>query len=235
MRPAKDLIEGICLLGRYRPEGYPYDADGCWLLHRADEAAVVDLPPYAVGGETPQDRALEVCRDKGLSLRYLLCTHAKDDHFSRETFRGFRSTFPDAETRLHRSFARLVRDDRAVYFGDEEHLTLHLAGEPLHLLHAPKHSPSDTFVIFRGVAITGDWELETLRSMNDFSGDRVPLSLRRKSIDRLLRFGQEYSVHTVLSSRGNDIRRNADFGRLMGESLMDRDFGWGMPVREARD
>ena len=32
-------------------------------------------------------------------------------------------------------------------------------GEPLYLIHAPKHSPEDLLVIFRGAVCTGDWAL----------------------------------------------------------------------------
>jgi hypothetical protein len=38
---------------------------------------------------------------------------------------------------------------------------LDLGGEPLWLLKAPKHSQTDVVIVFRGVAMTGDIELDT--------------------------------------------------------------------------
>ena len=45
-------------------------------------------------------------------------------------------------------------------------MCLHLGGEPLWLVKAPKHSRTDVVTVFRGVAMTGDIELGMLRSVN---------------------------------------------------------------------
>ena len=235
MKRATKLADGVLLLGAYRPAGASRAGDGCWLLHHGDEAAIVDLPPFGDGDGTPVDAAEEVCRALDLKVRYLLCTVLETDHFHPDTLRGFAVAFPDAVPVLHKAFARHVPDRGARFFEDRETVNLALGGEPLILVHAPKHSPTDTFVVFRGTAITGGWEFDTLRSVNDQGPSRVPLSVRRQTIDGLMRFGQGYQVNTVLSSHADDVRRNVNFVRLLGGTLLDRDFGWGTPVGEAGD
>jgi hypothetical protein len=235
MKTELDFAPGIALVGRYRAAGASYDPDVCWLLHHGDEAAIVDLPPFAPGEGAPYDHAREAAKERGVSVRYLLCTVLEEDHFHPETLRGFAATFPGAVPVLHRAFAKHVAEKTARFFGDDEIVTLSLGGEPLALVHAPKHAPTDTFVVFRGAAITGDWEFDTLRSVNDGGPSRVPVSVRRRSIDRLLRFAGNYQVNAVISSRANDVRRGVNFARLLGDTLLDRDLGWGGPVADAGD
>lgn len=230
MRPVEKYVDGIYLLGQYAATQTRRTPAGCWMLYNKKEAAIVDLPPTPEDGEQPFDRAQEVCRNRGFDLRYILCTHADEDHFSKETYRGFRAAFPDASPLFHKDFQRLARDEAVTFFQDDETVKYDLAGEPFYLIHAPKHSPSDTVIVFRGAAMMGDWELETLRSMNDDGPDRVPIAKRRQSIDRLMRFSQDYTVHVTIQSRADHVRRKVDFGRLLGDTLLDTDFGWGRPI-----
>lgn len=58
MRPILELSKGVVLLGNYRPASFANDPVGCWLLYKGKEAAIINLPPYISGGESPYDRAL---------------------------------------------------------------------------------------------------------------------------------------------------------------------------------
>ena len=235
MRGFTDMTDGVCLLGRYREKKDENDPVGCWLLHFGNEAAIVNMPPFRAGGQAPFKRAKEVADEMNAEVRYLLCAHHQPDHFAGETFLGFRRTFPDAIPYAYRSLRDEISHPRATFFGNEAIVELELGGEPLYLIHAPKHSWSDTFVVFRGTALTGDWELGTIRSVNDESAGRVPLADRRKSVDRLLKFAHEYQIHTLLSSRANDVRIDCDFSQVVGESVLDQDFGFGLPLDAIRD
>jgi hydroxyacylglutathione hydrolase len=91
-----------------------------------------------------------------------------------------------------------------------------LAGEPLWLIKAPKHSPDDVVTVFRGIAMTGDIELGTLKSVND----EVPRKTRAASMDYLREFQDRagYHVHTTVSAHLNSFRQNVEWKWLFSYS-----------------
>lgn len=212
-------FEGVYLLGRVA-----WVETGCWLLVNGGEAAVLELPPAVEGGPDPVRLARRGAEALGAEVRYLLCSHSHLDHFSRPTLRRMRSAFPLAVPVLQAGFRTVVGIDRGVRFFDaEDHLSL--GGEPLHLVHAPKHSPTDTMVFFRGAACTGDWELGTVRTVHDGNPlFRVPVATRVRSCERLMEFPgrSNYAVHRVFSVHGTDRRENVDFAALMAATREDR-------------
>lgn len=211
-------FDGVYLVGRYN-----YLETGVWLLAHNGEAAVLELPPTSligIGfGADPAADAANAARELGVSVKYLLCTHTHHDHFSTKTFRQMRERFPGAEPVFQSGFRKVTDDVPAVRYFDEHEL-LFIGGEPLHLLHAPKHSATDTFVIFRGAACTGDWELGTLRTVNE----RVPVEMRLRSCDRVIDFVRNsgYHMHRVYSVHANDRREGVDFGALIASTREDR-------------
>jgi hypothetical protein len=211
-------FDGVYLVGRYN-----YLQTGVWLLAHNGEAAVLELPPTSLigsgAGADPAADAAGAARELGASVKYLLCTHTHHDHFSTTTFRRMRERFPRAQPVLQGGFRKLADDaPTTVYF--EDHLALFLGGEPLHLLHAPKHSATDTLVLFRGAACTGDWELGTVRTVNE----RVPVETRLRSCARVIEFVHQmnYHVHRVYSVHANDRRENVDFVALIASTREDR-------------
>ncbi len=103
-----------------------------------------------------------------------------------------------------------------IYCFDTKIFETDLAGEPLYLIQAPKHSWSDTMIVFRGSMITGDWWL----GKGDPNPNKIPLDVVKGSIDTLEAFCQEkkYYIHTLFSVHVNEIRRNIDFVKLMEET-----------------
>lgn len=217
--PVERWFEGVYLLGRVA-----WVETGCWLLVNGREAAVLELPPSVWGGPDPVRLVVAGAAELGVEVRYLLCSHAHLDHFSRPTLRRMRQAFPDAVPVLQAGFRGVVRDPAGVRFFDESE-TLSLAGEPLHLIHAPKHSTTDTMVVFRGAVCTGDWELGTVRTVHDWNPIwRVPVETRVRSCERLMGFPgrANYAVHRVYSVHGTDKREGVDFAALMAATREDR-------------
>lgn len=206
--------EGIYLLGRYNPLN-----TGCWLLRHGNSGAILELPPYSQGEISPAATAQQIARDLNIQISYLFCTHNHNDHFDLTTAREFVRTFPRATLCLQAGFQSDISGLLpADYFDDILHLTLD--DEIVFLVYAPKHSWTDTMVIFRGVICTGDWELNTLRSIHA----NVPDERKLKSIALLRDFPHQYNytIHTVFSVHANDRRSGVDFSGLMQDTTVDR-------------
>jgi hydroxyacylglutathione hydrolase len=218
MFPESWWFDGVFLVGRFNPL-----KTGCWLLVHNDQAAVLEMPPSGWGEPTPADAVkAALAAWPGVRVTHLLCTHAHYDHFAAPTFHALRAAFPDAEPCLHVGFRRHLGNGYGVrYFTTDLHLTI--GGEPLFLVHAPKHSLTDTMVVFRGAACTGDWELGMLRSVHDWAGWGVPTEKKLASIDRMERWPIEnnYHIHRVYSVHANDRREGVDFPALMASTRYD--------------
>ncbi len=222
--PLQEPVEwsdGVCLIGTYEPIGA-----GCWLLHHNGVGAVLEMPPFDRRHQSPTEILGQCAQaaEQPLDIRYLLCTHAHWDHFDPGTVRALLATFPHATMVLEAGFREQLRNLEGIdYFTGVRELSL--GGEPLYLISAPKHSWTDTMVVFRGVIITGDWELNTIRSMHDGRGGRtVPHETRLASIERLRAFQREYGyrIHKVYSVHANDRREDVDFDALMVDTKVDR-------------
>ncbi len=221
MKALGEWSHGVRLLGRY-----DFFETGCWLLYHGSSAVMVEAPPYNPDVQwSPAHTACEVVQSLNLTVEYLLCTHAHHDHFNRKTWQELQRVFPTATTVLHEEFRHLLGDNRRVEYFTSTH-TLDIGGEPLHLIHAPKHSMSDTMIIFKGSACTGDWELNTLKSAHDDKPRyRVPTEIKRESVKKMTTFERDYNyrVHTVYSAHANDFRQDIDFTWLMADTGVDRD------------
>lgn len=213
--------EGVFLLGRYGDL-----MTGCWLLTNGTSAAIVELPPHTSDQWPPAVAAKLAAKQLGVDVEYILCTHAHDDHLSPATLREFHRAFPNAVLHVHDSFEPFVPGIVSTrYF--QGIVKLGLDGEALFLVYAPKHSWTDTFIVFRGVAFSGDWELNTIRSVDDDHAERsVPLETRLQSIDLLRRFpdDQGYVVHRTISAHANERRDDVDFAALMEDTKQDRQY-----------
>lgn len=174
---------GWRLLGAF-PDGAPDDV-GSWLLHHDGVAALLEVPP----GLTPAAVAAGL-HAVGASLRFVAASHGHEDHLDADAWAALAAAFPLAEF-VH---PKTVHGDRL----------LHVGGEPLWLIGAPKHSRTDVVAAFRGVAMTGDVELGALRSVNR----EVPKRVKAASMAHLRDFPARtgYHVHSVVSAHLNDLR-----------------------------
>jgi hydroxyacylglutathione hydrolase len=201
------IADGWCLVGRYGPL-----QTGCWVLTHGGEAVIVETPP-SMGDEDPARDAAALLRDIGAHPLHLLFTHNHWDHTL--GFSGFREALPRVPTLVHASFPQERWQGPFDQVFPEPHRTLWLGGEPLHLLHAPKHSWHDVLVFFRGVALVGDWSLGPYPDCNL----DVPPRAKLDTLARTKRFLAEarYHVHTTVSAHGDEIRRGVDFVGLLDE------------------
>ena len=210
-------FEGIFLLGRFNSL-----KTGCWLLVHNHEAAILELPPRELDEECPSELALEAVKSLNVSVKFILCTHNHGDHLSEETLSKMRALFPRASVYLQKGCQDVISSRWGIHWFKDE-LKLDLGGEPLYLVHAPKHSDTDTMIIFRGTICTGDWELGTIRSVHDgWSG--ITEVEKNASIDCLLEFVSKnhYHIHQTFSVHANDRKEQVDFIKLMEDTRVNR-------------
>lgn len=185
-------FDGWTLLGAF-PDDAPDDV-GSWLLTHGGEAMLLEVPP----GVTPRVVRTALVR-LGATVRFVTASHDHEDHFDEEAWAVLQDAFPAAE---------FIRPDPR-RTGDRR---LTLAGEPVYLVSAPKHSKTDVVTVFRGVAMTGDIELGQLASVNR----EVPVRLKAKSMSWLREFPTRtgYHIHTVVSAHLNDVRVSVNWSGL---------------------
>ena len=214
----QDWGTGIYLLQQY----HRYQT-GLWLLIHEGEAAILEMPPYFKEEVPPYKLCKQVCAEHNATIKYLLCSHAHGDHFAQKTYDEMKKNFPEAKIYLQNGFKKRIRNKaRTKFFNEKQRLDL--ANEPLILIHAPKHSWTDTMVIFRGTMFTGDWELNTIRSVHDGKKYAVPMDVRLESIKIMENFEKDYNynIHRVLSVHANDRREGVNFSELMTDTKNDR-------------
>ena len=203
---AQRVGPGVWMIGRYSP----FEV-GAWVLEHGGEAALLEAPPYQAGRPRPWDDCLAFVNGKNLEVKWILFTHAHMDHTFGLQF--YRRAFPRARVLAHVSFLSWFRRNAfdEIFYADER--CLDLGGEPLLLLHAPKHSPQDCLVFFRGCMCSGDWSLGEAPDCNR----SVPPEKKIDSLRRLDSFLRKhaYHVHTVFSAHGNEFRHNVDLSMLV--------------------
>lgn len=211
--------DGIYLLRQYNQF-----KTGLWLLENNGEAAILEMPMYDEPEEKPYKVCQQICKENKINIKYFLCSHAHMDHFSYKTYSEFKNNFPKAKFYLQQRFQkRIANTSRTTFF--KNHLKLDIGGEVLYLIHAPKHSWSDTMVVFKGAVFTGDWELNTIRSVHDGKQYSVPYDVRLKSIATMAQFEKKYDyhIHKVFSVHANDKRENVQFTELILDTKNDRE------------
>jgi len=186
-------LPGWHLIGAF-PDNKPNDV-GSWILHNDGEAMLLEVPP----GLTV-DTVSESLRSLGVGLRYVTTTHLHDDHLDINCWNDLQDAF--VGTHFIRPTETRVGSD----------ILLNLGGEPLWLVKAPKHSPHDTVIVFRGTAMTGDIELATLDSVNN----EIPRATKATSMEYLRGFEERtgYHVHTTISAHLNDFRQGVNWQDL---------------------
>jgi len=228
----KKVADGFTILKRYGPL-----KNACWILEHAGEAAIVEMPPFKKGEKPPYEKAGIYLKEHKLFPKYATLTHPHWDHS--QTLPQFRAAFPQTRFIAHESFLwdpffrymiRNVRTARGkswvmggyrffdeifsadLYKGD-------LGGEPLYIIHAPKHSYEDQLIIFRGAMITGDWYMGNLKDCNNLVKSRDKI----KAINRTIKIVRDlnYHIHMLFSGHGDALFYDADFFSIMEASKVN--------------
>lgn len=203
-----EVEPGIRLLGRYGP----YEC-GAWLLESGGECALFEQPFEREFSKAARDGA-RLVRKEGWTPRFVLSSHSHLDHTGALGF--YRIAFPTARFLAHRSFREWFYPWAYDRYFETASLELDLGGEPLLLVHAPKHSPDDTLLFFRGCCLSGDWAWGPWPDSNPL----VPAETKIHSLRFVSRYLRErnYHVHSIFSSHANEGRRDVDFHGLLEET-----------------
>ena len=218
----KDLAEGITITDKYGQF-----SNACWVLQNGKEAAVVEMPHYRKGKErAPYMDVMRFVKNNRLLLKYALLSHPHWDHCYTLPF--FRARFPKAHFVAHSSFFHTsdscltVRHNQEklqsifniIFSGDMWQGTI--GGEPVYVIHAPKHSYTDLMIVFRGAMITGDWYIGDIRDCTAL----VKKTDKKHSIARVKNIIKKlgYTVHMLFSAHGNHLFYDADFFSIMDET-----------------
>lgn len=210
---------------------------GIWLIRHNDECAILELPD--LHDDDPfcsWEKISEYIEQEHLNLKFITATHNHGDHF--DTYPQFYKTFPEVPIVVNPQFfqkrsisdfigcddlynahsikSATIKKGVPFYCFKGNYFEVDLGGEPMFLLPTPKHSWSDTMVVFRGSMITGDWWL----GPGDPNPNQIPIDVINKSIDSLINFSRErnYRIHTLMSVHANEFRRGIDFIKLMEET-----------------
>lgn len=225
----KEVAPGYTILKRYGPY-----KNACWILQNGGEAAVVEMPMFSPSEKPPYEKVRAFIKKRKLRLKYGIVTHGHVDHC--KTLPEFRLNFPDTHFVTHRS---MLEDRRFLaIMANNPRLPLRawnngsfklfdeiypgpiwtgtLGGEPLHLIHAPKHSYTDQLLLFRGGMITGDWYLGDLRDCNAL----VRPEHKVQSIEQAVQIVQNlrHHVHMLFSGHGDCLYYRVDFRTMMERS-----------------
>jgi hydroxyacylglutathione hydrolase len=192
-----------------------------WLLVHDKSCFIVDTPPKADDGTTvPADLVIQYIEDNDLTPVGVTITHHHFEHI--DGIAGFWDNLSGSDTCkwiCHESL--LQHEPRLKPFFDtvfqQPVFESNVSGEPLFLIHAPKHSLSDVLVIFRGTMITGDWWL----GEGDPNLNHVDSDLAIASIDLVLETlkTRNYWVHRLFPSQKEadqlDLRRDQDIDAVL--------------------
>lgn len=207
------------------------------MLHHNGEAAVVEMPPFNTSEKPPYEKAAVFLKKNRLYLKYGFLTHPHWDHCY--TLPHFREKFPGTRFVAHRSFLEdpyfrfVLRNSRTIrgrgwiispnhYFDEVFHEEIwegDIGGEPIIVIHAPKHSYGDQIILFRGAAITGDWYLGDLKDCNDLV--KTSDKLRAINFVQAVIKHYNYNAHMIFSGHGNHLFYNADFMSVLEQCKTD--------------
>ncbi|MBN2152234.1 MAG: MBL fold metallo-hydrolase [Candidatus Lokiarchaeota archaeon] len=191
-----------------------------WILHQGRSCFVVEMPPKAVDGYTiPAELVLRCIEERGLTPVGLVFSHAHWDHIDGvATYWDALTDFPEMKLICHESAIEIAPKLKTFFdtvFSDDAYET-NIEGEPLYLIHAPKHSASDLMIVFRGTMLTGDWWL----GWGDPNPGKVPPATSIKSVDRILGFlrNHRYVVTRLFSVHANDFRYDVNAEAILLET-----------------
>jgi len=222
----RHVADGITILNRYGNF-----STACWVFHHGGEAAVIEMPPFnRMRENAPYDDVRKFTDRFGIYLKYAFLSHTHWDHC--RTLPYFRKKFMETTFVTHTSFyhdryfrslihvipwrrgarSRNVQtnfDDvfsEPLWYGS-------LGGEPLYVIHAPKHSYADLLIVFKGAMITGDWYIGDLIDCNNLVRPQDKINSVNMVEHIIGSLG--YSVHMLFAAHGNNLLYDVDFFSVM--------------------
>jgi glyoxylase-like metal-dependent hydrolase (beta-lactamase superfamily II) len=175
--------------GVFSLDGEDFDVENnIWLVGDDDEVVVVDAAHAA---------APIVAAVAGRTVRMVVCTHGHNDHINAAVALADATGGPVALHAEDRMLWDVVHPDRAPDVDLGGHGAIDVAGQRLHVLHTPGHSPGGVCLHLpeEGIVFSGDTLFEggpgaTGRSFSD--RDTLVASIRT----RLLTLAPATVVHT---------------------------------------
>jgi glyoxylase-like metal-dependent hydrolase (beta-lactamase superfamily II) len=194
---------------------------GTWLLVNGKACIIVETPPglSAQNIDTPAELVLKYLQETQIRPIGLTLTHHHWDHSDGiKTYQEKLKQYMPFPWICHQSLIE-IKPSLRVFFDvvfKEEIYELTIEGEPLFLIHGPKHSETDVLIVFRGAMITGDWWL----GEGDPNPNKIPPTTSVKSINRILEFltMKSYLVHSLFSVHGNDFRYQQDVEGILRQT-----------------
>ena len=188
----------------------------CYLLEdeKAHVAAVID-PGDEAG------RILQVIKDDGVDVKYILLTHGHYDHTT--AVPELHQALPQAEIYIHKADANgagsrlfpLSGAVKALHFYDEGD-TLTLGSLTIHVMYTPGHSKGSVTLLVGDVLFTGDTLFAGACGRTDLAGGSYEEIM--SSLARLGKLEGDYHVcpgHDVTST----LERERQFNPFLREAL----------------
>jgi flavorubredoxin len=171
-----------------------------------------------------------------LILKFMTCTHAHMDHVDsfkqfhnvfpdvpiiwHESFFKWGSYFGQKPLKkvynenfmknnnflLDKNSVSIEHQNIPIYCWQGDFMETNLGGEVIYIVYVPKHSSSDTMIIFQGTMITGDWWW----GPGDPNNNHINVDVINQSIDRLENFStmKKYHIKNMFSVHANEFHRD---------------------------
>ncbi len=189
--------------------------ENCYVVYNEGSGEAMIIDP----GDEP-DRILDLVKEGGVSVKYIVCTHAHFDHvgaipeLKEET--GAKIVMHDEERPVYAA----AKDMAAVWGFDindmpepdifvKEGDIIELGDLKFAVLHAPGHSPGSMCLYGHGLLFSGDTVFAGSIGRTDFPGGSI--DKMKESFRRIISLPEEteiYSGHGPVTTVGREKREN---------------------------
>lgn len=170
----------------------------CYIVYNEDSREAMIIDP----GDEP-DRIMDLIRKDGISVKYIVCTHAHFDHvgaipdLKQET--GAKIIMHEDESQVYEAAKKMAamwgfyiedmpKPDIFVQEGDH----IELGDMKFEVMHTPGHSPGSMCLYGHGILFSGDTVFAGSIGRTDFPGGS--LENMRKSFRRIISLPEETEI-----------------------------------------